>query len=88
MNIRLNRHSEAILKEELASGRFHTPEEVIERALESLHERRTQGTATDRARPSLEEFRRFLDALADKSETIPPLPTSAFSRENIYQDHP
>jgi Arc/MetJ-type ribon-helix-helix transcriptional regulator len=87
MNIRLNSHSEQILKEELESGRFHSPEEVIERALESLHSR-AQDVTHERTRPSLEEFRHFLDALAEGSEKIPALPTTAFSRESIYQDHP
>jgi Arc/MetJ-type ribon-helix-helix transcriptional regulator len=86
MNVRLNPHSEQLLKEEMARGRFRSPEEVIERALETLHE---HGQApSPRERPSIEEFRRFLDSLAEGSENLPTLPTSAFSRESIYQDHP
>ena len=45
MNIRLNPHSEQLLKEELSRGEFHSEEEVIERALETLSER-TQRRAT------------------------------------------
>ena len=50
MNIRLNPHSEEILREQMASGGFRTPEEVIEHALESLaaqegRERRPQPEA-------------------------------------------
>jgi hypothetical protein len=86
MNIRLNPHAEQLLKDEMATGRFHSPEQVIERALESLRE--SMPSSCRRSRPSLETFRHFLDALAKGSEKIPGVPTSAFSRESIYQDHP
>lgn len=36
MNVKLTPHSESLLREYLARGGYHTPEEVIERALESL----------------------------------------------------
>ena len=36
MNITLNPRSEAILKKEITSGRFQSPEEVVEMAIESL----------------------------------------------------
>lgn len=36
MNIRLSSHTEALLKEQLASGGFASADEVIERALETL----------------------------------------------------
>jgi Arc/MetJ-type ribon-helix-helix transcriptional regulator len=36
MNIRLNSHSEHLLRAQLALGEFRSPEEVIERALEKL----------------------------------------------------
>jgi hypothetical protein len=39
MDVRLNPHSEELLKEQLARGPYHSPEEVIERALETLTER-------------------------------------------------
>ncbi len=39
MNIRLNPHSEQLLKEALSRGEFHSAEEVAERALETLSER-------------------------------------------------
>ena len=39
MNVRLNPHSEALLKVQLAHGAFRSPEEVIERALETLAEK-------------------------------------------------
>ena len=34
--IRLTPHSQELLEEQLARGSFHSPEEVIERALETL----------------------------------------------------
>jgi hypothetical protein len=34
--IRLTPHSQELLEEQLAHGSFHSPEEVIERALETL----------------------------------------------------
>ena len=39
MNIRLNPHSEELLREQLANGGFRSPAEVIERALETLAHR-------------------------------------------------
>jgi predicted transcriptional regulator len=34
-----------------------------------------------------EEFHTMLRELAEGSEALPKLPTSAFSRESIYEDH-
>lgn len=82
MNIRLTPHSEQLLKEQLAQGQYHTPEEVIERALESLSEREQRHAALNMA-----EFEATLDALAEGSETLPVLPTEATSRAGIYRIH-
>jgi putative addiction module CopG family antidote len=82
MNIRLNSHSEQILKDQLASGQFHSPEEVIERALETLSEREQR-----RATMDLAEFEATLDALAEGSDKLPVLPAEATSRAGIYRDH-
>ena len=82
MNIRLNRHSEQLLKEQLERGPYHSPEEVIERALETLIERGQAARAAD-----LAEFDSALDALAEGSENLPDLPDEAFRRESIYQNH-
>lgn len=38
-------------------------------------------------RATLEEFRATLDALAEMGRNLPHLPSAAFSRESIYQDH-
>ena len=42
MNIRLNQHSEQLIKQQLSHGEFRSPEEVIERALETLAERESR----------------------------------------------
>jgi Arc/MetJ-type ribon-helix-helix transcriptional regulator len=88
MNVKLTRHSEKILRERLARGPYHTPEEVIEHALEVLAENEPASTLAARRRASLPEFRAFLDALAAGSAQIPNLPSSAFTRDSIYRDHP
>lgn len=36
---------------------------------------------------NLDEFRKALDQLAEMGKGLPHLPSSAFSREAIYQDH-
>ena len=36
---------------------------------------------------SLQDLRATLDALAEMGRDLPRLPSSAFSRESIYQDH-
>ena len=82
MNIRLNPHSEQLLKEQLSLGRYQSAEEVIERALENLAERERRHMSMD-----LAEFDATLDALAEGSENLPVLPPEATSRAGIYRDH-
>ena len=82
MNIRLTPHSEELLREQLEQGPFHSPEEVIEHALESLSEK-----LHGRCAMSLAEFEATLDALAEGSEALPVLPPEATSRAGIYRDH-
>ena len=36
MNVRLDTRSEYLIEQQLRAGRFHTPEEVVARALETL----------------------------------------------------
>lgn len=38
-------------------------------------------------KPGMEEFRKGLDRLAEMGKSLPHVPSSAFSRESIYQDH-
>ena len=47
MNVKLTPHSESLLREYLARGGYHTPEEVIERALESLAAKDSPGPLAD-----------------------------------------
>ena len=82
MNVRLTPHSEQLLREELARGRFRTPEEVIERALESLSDQERAKRVVD-----LTEFDAVLDALAEGSEKLPSLPDQALTRQSFYQNH-
>lgn len=82
MNVRLNPHSEQLLRQQLARGPYHSPEEVIERALETLTERGRGAPAAN-----LDEFHVILDALAEGSEDMPVLPPEASTRVGIYRDH-
>jgi putative addiction module CopG family antidote len=82
MNIRLNPHSEQLLKEQLSRGEFHSAEEVIEHALETLSERAQRRATMDAA-----EFEATLDALAEGSDKLPVLLPEATSRAEIYRDH-
>ena len=82
MNVRLTRHSEELLNEQLARGAYHSAEEVIERALEKLTEADKAIRVAD-----LAEFDAALDALAEGSAKLPDLPDEAFTRESIYRNH-
>jgi hypothetical protein len=82
MNGRLNPHSKELLEQQLAQGQYRSPEEVIERALETLAERLKQ-----RPTMNLAEFEATLDALAEGSEKLPVLPPEATTRAGIYRDH-
>jgi Arc/MetJ-type ribon-helix-helix transcriptional regulator len=82
MNIRLNPHSEQLLKEALSRGEFHSAEEVVERALETLSEGTKRQAAMNAA-----EFEATLDALAEGSDKLPVLPPDATNRAGIYRDH-
>ena len=82
MNIRLTPHSKELLEQQMAQGQFHSPEEVIERALETLAERLKQYPTMN-----LAEFEAILDALAEGSEQLPILPPEATTRAGIYRDH-
>lgn len=82
MNIRLNPHSERLLKKQLEQGHFMSAEEVIERALETLAEREQSS-----AHMNLAEFEATLDALAEGSENLPVLPAAATNRTGIYRNH-
>jgi Arc/MetJ-type ribon-helix-helix transcriptional regulator len=82
MNVRLNPHSEELLRQQLARGPYHSPEEVIEHALEALTQREHGASV-----PDLAQFDAALDALAEGSEKMPILPREASTRAGIYRDH-
>jgi Arc/MetJ-type ribon-helix-helix transcriptional regulator len=88
MNIELTPRAEQLVRHQLARGPYRTPEEVIQYALESLAEIGEPSIRAEKSRARLDEFRAFLDALAVGSEKLPSLPSSAFSREDIYRGHP
>src|SRR5947208_3046633 len=82
MNVRLTQHSEELLKQQMAAGEFRSPEEVIEKALETLAER-----ANRRPALTLSEFEAALDALAEGSDKLSVLPEEATTRSGIYREH-
>ena len=88
MNVRLTPRGEHLVRQYLARGRYHSPEEVIEHALDTLVQ---ADVPTEPAlapkQGSAEAFEAFLDALAEYSDQIPPMPGETFSRGMIYQDH-
>jgi hypothetical protein len=53
----------------------------LQSVIEELAGTQTAGLA------SLQEIESTLDALAEMGKHLPRLPSSAFSRESIYQDH-
>ena len=87
MNITLTPRAERLLEERLASGPYHQPEKVIERALEALAEKEATGQLEAGVDHTLARFDAFLDALAADSDEIPPMLEETFSRGMIYQDH-
>jgi Arc/MetJ-type ribon-helix-helix transcriptional regulator len=88
MNVKLTPFSEHLLRDHLARGVYHSPEEIIERALQVLAEQEKLGERrSSHQRQSREEFELFLNGLATYSDKIPSMPGETFSREMIYQDH-
>lgn len=61
MNVRLTRHSEELLKDYLAHGGFHSPEEVIEHALELLVEKETSAAEPSRQKTAAEAVADILE---------------------------
>jgi Arc/MetJ-type ribon-helix-helix transcriptional regulator len=58
--IRLTTHGEALLQKQLATGSFHSPEEVVEKALETLAESggvKDQGPSAKSAADAVENIR-------------------------------
>ena len=61
MNIRLDPHSERLIEQQIRAGRYHSPEEVVARALETLaEEQATRSEETDR-RGAVQDMLEFAD---------------------------
>ena len=87
MTITLNPEQERVINDEIKSGRFRTPDEVVDHALAALHRLADSGAAVDpRRETSPGEIDRILDDLAAGGENVQPL-AATFSREDIYFDH-
>ena len=84
MTITLNPEQERVINDEIKSGRFRTPDEVVDQALAALH--RLGAAAEPRREMSPGEIDRILDDLAGGGENVQPL-AATFSREDIYFDH-
>ena len=56
-------------------------DEYLQSVVEALASRRAP------PRQTVERFRTALDRLAEMGKNLPHLPSSAFTRESIYQDH-
>ena len=83
MNIRSNPHSEELLREQLAHGGFRSPEEVIERALETLA--RSEGDRT--GRPPV-EHKTAAEAVADILELRKGVTLGGFKiKDLIHEGH-
>ena len=81
MEVHLTPYGEQLLQQQISAGKFRSPEEVVERALEVL-------SATSEGNASMDAVRlaASLDALAEGSEHLPILQAEATSRPAIYSD--
>ena len=64
-----------------AQARGMSVEEYVQQVIED------RAGVSPAPRPSAESFKAMLDELAEMGKDLPHLPSSAFSRESIYQDH-
>ena len=89
MTIELDRETERLIAEQLASGRYGDAADVIHRALRALNERETQEgvhkplSPKERLRAVDAFFRQVDDEPAPEA---PPLSADALRRENLYDD--
>ena len=89
MTITLTPQGEELLRAALDRHPGESAATLIERALAERAAREVAalpGTDSPPKRTS-EQITAFFEALAAGSDKIPNLPTEAFSRESIYQDH-
>ncbi|HZT34135.1 MAG TPA: hypothetical protein VFA33_29855 [Bryobacteraceae bacterium] len=59
MNVRLSPQSEELVNQQLAQGRFHSAEELIERALRAFAQRES-GSASPAQREAVEDMLEFV----------------------------
>jgi len=81
MDVHLTPYGEQLLQQQISAGKFRSPDEVVERALEVLTAMSERGASGDTARLAAS-----LDALAEGSEGLPVLPAEATTRSAIYRD--
>jgi putative addiction module CopG family antidote len=61
MNVRLDPHSERLIEQQIRAGRYHSPEEVVAHALETLaDEKSIRSEETDR-RQAVQDMLDFAD---------------------------
>jgi Arc/MetJ-type ribon-helix-helix transcriptional regulator len=58
MDVRLDSRSQRLIEKELCAGRYHSPEEVVARALETLAERESTPEEQDR-RQAVQDMMEF-----------------------------
>ena len=89
MTIILSPEGEELLREALDRHPGESAAKIIENALaeRAVRESAESRCAASPSRRSPEQIAAFFQALASGSERLPNLPTDAFSRESIYQDH-
>ena len=58
MDLRLDPRSERLIEQQLRAGRYHSPEEVVARALETLAENESTG-AEDRRHQAVQDMLEF-----------------------------
>ena len=59
MNVHLDAHSERLIEQQLRAGRYHTPEEVVARALETLVESELVGEEKSARHQSVQDMLEF-----------------------------
>jgi putative addiction module CopG family antidote len=59
MNVRVDPHGERLIEQQLSEGRYHSPEEVVARALEALAESESTGSKDDTRRQAVQDMLEF-----------------------------
>lgn len=59
MNVRLDPQSERLIEQQLRAGRYHSPEEVVARALETLAGCEPTGATEDGRRQAVQDMLAF-----------------------------